>query len=469
MRRPSRHTSPNKQRGVALMVMLVVMIMGIAAALIGSLTTTALKNEQQRKTAEALAQAKDALIGYAVKVQLSHSTACIPNCTRPGDLPCPDIDNDGSAESSCGNASGSTGQTTRIGRLPWRTLGLPDLRDGSGERLWYVVSNNFKNNYRTSCTSPGQTGCLNSDTVGTISVSARDGTRINDGSGSTGAVAIIIAPGDILKRQDGLQQDRSSIGINIASNYLDIATVGGNTEDNANFIDGSSSNGFIQGQIDDGNGNTIVNDQLLVISQENIIQPVQKRVAAEVRLCLEDYASNNLGCYPWATPLNDLGTYHDEHDQYFGRLSDNLDNTRSDSYVGGPIFSYTMDNDWGTGACNTHYNNTPSGWWINWKEMVFYGVARRFRPNDTTAPDFPSTCATPGNCLNVNSLNTPAKFVVIVAGKKLGNPDQALRNINKTNAFYYLEGGNENADQSGGYTFIQSSPSATFNDTLIYR
>jgi hypothetical protein len=32
------------------------------------------------------------------------------------------------------------GQAERLGRLPWKTLGLPDLRDGDGERLWYAVS-----------------------------------------------------------------------------------------------------------------------------------------------------------------------------------------------------------------------------------------------------------------------------------------------------------------------------------------
>lgn len=446
--------------------MLVILVIGAVAIFASSLNSSTLQIARDQKTAEALVQAKEALIGYAAKVHISNSSAA--NQPRPGDLPCPDTDNDGDAESWCGDASGSA-QTRRIGRLPWKTLGLPDLRDGSGERLWYAVSNNFKNNTRTTCTSPGQTGCLNSDTAGTISIFTPDGTRLHDGSDSTGAIAVIIAPGDALQRQDGLQQDRGTANINIASNYLDIATISGNTEDNANFIDSSSSNGFIQGRIKDGNGNIILNDQLLAISQESIMRPVQKRVAAEVRLCLEYYASNNNGRYPWATPLNDLGTYHDESGQYFGRLSDNLDNSRSDSYVGWPIFSYTMDDDWDTETCNTHYNNTPSGWWINWKEMVFYGVARRFRPNDTSAPGFPSACSTPGNCLNINAPSAPARFVVIVAGKKLGSPDQALRNANKTDAFYYLEGGNEDADQSGGYTFTQSMPSPTFNDTLVYQ
>lgn len=456
----TRQQNPRYQHGAVFIVMMVIMVLGTAAFLTNSLNSTSLQIARDKVTADALAQAKEALVGYAVKVQVSNSTSCSPNCTRPGDLPCPDTNNDGIAESSCGNASGISGQTLRLGRLPWKTLDLIDLRDGSGERLWYAVSNNFKYNQRTTCTSPGQVGCLNSDTVGTISIFSPDGTILNDGGGSTGVAAVILAPGDVLQRDDGTQQDRSNAGINTPSNYLDIATIGGNTEDNADFTDGSSGNGFIEGRIKDGNGRTIVNDQLLTISQADIMQPVQKRVAAEVRVCLEDYAANNNGRYPWATPLNDLGTYHDNHEQYFGRIPDDLDTTRIDS-------SYVMNNDWRL-TCTMHRNQTPSGWWLNWKEMVFYSVARRFRPNDTSAPSFPATCATPGNCLSINDASTPAKFVVIVAGKKLSGQGRSSSS-EKSTASNYLEGGNENADQSGGYTFMQSAPSATFNDTIVYR
>ncbi|MDO8263859.1 MAG: hypothetical protein Q7T21_11640 [Gallionella sp.] len=441
-----------------MMVMLVIMVMGAASFLVSSLSRSGLQIKRDQNTSEALAQAKEALIGYATSVNLFSGSA------RPGDLPCPDRNNDGVAESSCGDASGSN-QSQRIGRLPWMTLGLPDLRDGSGERLWYAVSNNFKNSTRTTCTSPGQSGCLNSDTVGTITVRSSDGNIINDATSGSGVVAVIIAPGDVLQRQGGALQDRSSAGINTASNYLDIA----NGIDNASFTD-STTNGFIQGRIKDSNDNLIVNDQLLVISQNIIMQPLQKRVAAEVKLCLEDYASNNIGRYPWAAPITDLGlTYNDNNDEYFGRIPDNLDQTWSDSYTGWPSYTHLMSDQWGT--CNTHTNNTPRAWWINWKEMVFYGVARRFRPNDTTALSFPSICeASTTNCLKVNTSNTHARFVVIVAGKKLSTPNQANRNSNKSNAFYYLEGGNESADPSIGYNlFYQASPSSSFNDMLIYQ
>ena len=122
--RPTRpQPAQARQRGAALMLMLVIVVMGIAAALVGSLSTTALKNARQETTAVALAQAKDALIGRAVS-----------DNNMPGSLPCPDTNDDGSAELLSGNDCPSY-----IGRLPWKTLDLPDLRDGSGERLWYAL------------------------------------------------------------------------------------------------------------------------------------------------------------------------------------------------------------------------------------------------------------------------------------------------------------------------------------------
>ena len=34
---------------------------------------------------------------------------------------------------------------SRVGRLPWRSLGIDQLRDGYGEPLWYVLSRGFRN------------------------------------------------------------------------------------------------------------------------------------------------------------------------------------------------------------------------------------------------------------------------------------------------------------------------------------
>ena len=58
---------------------------------------------QERQTQNSLNQAKQALIAYAVSIYPSGNT-------RPGDLPCPDKNNDGKKESSCGNMSETPGK-----------------------------------------------------------------------------------------------------------------------------------------------------------------------------------------------------------------------------------------------------------------------------------------------------------------------------------------------------------------------
>ena len=467
--------APNrKQRGAALMVMLVIMVMGAATILVSSLSSSGLRIERDKITADALAQAKDALIGYAVKVQIDNSdcTAFGNNCRRPGDLLCPDTDNDGDAESNCGNASGTTWQDKRLGRLPWKTLGLPDLRDGNGERLWYAVSNNFKNSTRTTCTAPGQAGCLNSDTAGTITIRSPDGNILDDGSTMSGAVAIIIAPGDALTRQDNVTQTRGcTLGVDCDAidkctatpatsvpkcnpvNYLDNIT---SIEDNASFMDGSATDGFIQGSIKDSSHNIILNDQLLVITQDNIMYAIQKRVAAEVKQCLNEYALNsqNMGHYPWAATLNP-NNYSDASNQLFGRVPDTqFTRTKQDS-------NPNMNDIW-SGTCNI---NSSSGWWLNWKEMVFYGLANAYKPLDPLNPPAANACVTAGACMSVNppSATADKKFVVIVAGKKLAGQSRDS-NVEKSTLSNYLEAPNS----AGASPFAQSAPTATFNDTVAF-
>ena len=451
----SAHPQQREQKGLALIIVLVILVMGTIALLVSSLNSSSLKIGRDQVTTDALAQAKEALIGFAVKVQLSSSNA--PNQPRPGDLPCPDKHTPGTPLEGT-SSTPCNGSVNALGRLPWKSLGLPDLRDSSGERLWYAISSNFKNSPRTPT--------LNSDTPGTISVFASDGTQLNDGgssgSGSSGAIAVIIAPGEALQRQDGIQQNRSSVGANTASNYLDIATVGGNTEDNANFTDSSTINGFIQGRIKDNNENLIVNDQLIVLTQDNIMQAIQKRVAAEVKLCLNEYASiiNNNGRYPWAVPLTDLISYNDLTGQFFGRIPANLSNTNTDSGA-------NMDSKWGP-LCNTHNINTPATWWLNWQEMVFYGLANAYKPvNPPTLPAV-NACTPVAACLSVNppSAATNKKYVVIVAGKILTAPPQLRSsNTDKATLGNYMEPPNN----LGISPYAQGALSATFNDTVVFQ
>ncbi|MDP2027628.1 hypothetical protein [Sulfuriferula sp.] len=467
---------PRHQHGALLILLVIALGILAATVFVGMLSSSDIQNQRDKTTAAALAEAKAALIGFAVGVNLTTTAN-----RRPGDLPCPDLNNDGIAETSCGNAAGTTDQNLRIGRLPWKTLGLNDLRDGEGERLWYAVSNNFKNNTRTVCTSPGQLGCLNSDSKGTITIRNSNGQITYDGNGSTGAVAIVISPGAVLQRQGAANtQDRScTIGTNCdvaekcttspasltpkcnPTNYLDI----GNGEDNADFVD-SNSNGFINGLIlvanplNPNNRIVIVNDRLLTISADEIIPLLAKRVGGEVMNCLSIYSTTNQNNqrYPWAAKL-DISVppnynYNDATDIRFGRIPDSpFSNTQTSS---GNI--NTMDKVW-PGACKITSN---SGWWLNWKEMVFYGVADTYKPS-TTNPPLSPPCP---SCLRVNPPSTTADkhVVVIVAGKMLPGQSRTT-NPNKGDAANYLEGGNE----SGIDMYTSGNTTPTFNDYLLYK
>ncbi len=162
------------------MFMIVIMVIGIAAVLITSLSTSALNNKRHERTSEALAQAKQALIGRAVSD---------PN--RPGELPCPDVNDDGI--SIPGDDYSGSNCKSLIGRLPYKTLGLPDLRDGSGERLWYALSNPFHANGSAT---------LNSDLSGDISIS---GTL-----SANNIIAIVFSPGNPISGQSRISTQTAS-------------------------------------------------------------------------------------------------------------------------------------------------------------------------------------------------------------------------------------------------------------------
>src|SRR3990167_7392655 len=104
MRLPQYFPAGTKQRGAALLIMLVVMIIGAITIFVSSLNSSALKIERDKATAAALAQAKDALVGYAITYGDTHAGQV------HGYLPCPDIDGkdisgspaEGSTKLSCG-------------------------------------------------------------------------------------------------------------------------------------------------------------------------------------------------------------------------------------------------------------------------------------------------------------------------------------------------------------------------------
>jgi hypothetical protein len=193
-----RHAIPSSRRvacqqGMA-MIALITLLALISAYLISSLltrTNSEVLVDRSQRAQDALLQAKAALIAYAAD----------PSSTQPGALPCPDTNNDGVGEPSC------SGTNVVVGRLPWQSLGTGDLRDASGERLWYALSPRFRKM---------ASNVINSDTRGQLTLTDTTGT-----ASTSNIVAVVIAPGQTLGGQS-----RDTANANNAASYLENTNAG---------------------------------------------------------------------------------------------------------------------------------------------------------------------------------------------------------------------------------------------------
>ena len=270
------------QRGFALIALLALAAL-ISAFLIASalnLTSAGISNEREDRSMGALRKAKAALIAHAASEQwqLYKSLPTLPPAAyfQPGALPCPDLDNDGDADCAMGSSL-----LSMIGRVPYKTMGIDDLRDASGERIWYALSHDFRKN---QC--PG-TGCttINSDTLGQLTVT---GT-----APATQVVAIVFAPGAPLdlRAVGGPLQNRIA-GPNDPTNYLE------------NFNPGDSIHFTFTST---GLATDTSNDRLLVITQADLMAAVEPVVAARIERDIKPLLQNYFtkwGAYPFAAPFN---------------------------------------------------------------------------------------------------------------------------------------------------------------------
>lgn len=237
------HGKGFRAQGYAVIFLAGAVAIAALAWLVTSLGATAVRLERERKTSSALALAKQALIGRAAA-----------DASLPGSLPCPDlktniagtnVPDDGIADLFAG-----THCPSYVGRLPWRTLGLPDLRDGGDERLWYALSPNFRD-YASHVT-------INDSTAGSLSVTG-DAPAAN-------VAAIVFAPGPPLAGQA-----RGGANRNIVANYLDGANAAGGSAFASTGATGT------------------INDQLTVITAGDLMAVVEKRVAHEITTALNKY------------------------------------------------------------------------------------------------------------------------------------------------------------------------------------
>ncbi|MCL2589350.1 MAG: hypothetical protein FWD67_00395 [Betaproteobacteria bacterium] len=168
--------------GALLPAVLLLLLMASAALAVSGHLAYQAKQRASGRSIAALAQAKDALIGYAFSYpELQHDGQAI------GYMPCPDKTNSGSVSLGACNAR----DHGAIGRFPYRTLGLPILRDSQGQCLWYAIAGSAKHNPKPLT--------LNWDSPGQFRVVSPSGRAIS--GEKYDAIAVILAPGAALPGQ----------------------------------------------------------------------------------------------------------------------------------------------------------------------------------------------------------------------------------------------------------------------------
>jgi len=167
--------SSRRQRGAAILIMVLILMLGLITLFTFRMDRRGPELEADRKTALALAQAKEALLGRAA------------SSNTPGRITCPALNTLGAPPLLAGNnCQGNAGIPQNAGRVAWRTLRVENLIDGAAEQLWVVIAPAFVDNGDP----------INSTVVLGNTMSIIGSAPQND------IVAIIVAPGPPLTGQD---------------------------------------------------------------------------------------------------------------------------------------------------------------------------------------------------------------------------------------------------------------------------
>lgn len=395
--------TPKNQQGLALLILIIVIVLAFATYSLSGLSINQVKTDNKFQTRMALKKAKQALLAYAMNYPDTAAGILNPN-QGPGNFPCPDDDLDGDSDTpgsvlpGCNSAGDGT-----MGRFPWAELGMDEVRDGNGDFLWYAVSSNFTN---------FANGNINTSTTGEITIRNSDGTVQFDGAGINGVVAVVISPGVVLVRGDGLTQRRSTVAeIDDPQNYLDIAF----GEDNATYVN-SDADGFITAPVRNAAGDIMVNDQIVTISYEEVMRLVHARAGDEMALALSGYASA-CGAYPEASIFDPTkskadGSYLSDAGIYEGHI---------------PVDSI----NWDAGGCANGL--LPD--WIEaeeWHKETYYHYAE-------TSPG-----CTPADCLHDVSIGlNNIDALIVFSGRQIG---AQLRGEPGSDIADYFVGENNNGD-----------------------
>jgi len=445
---------------------MLVVIVGAAAVLVTKLNRNSAQIAANSKTVDALAQAREALIGFA----LSYPDR-VPGA--PVQLPCPDLDDTGgtlAGESHTANC-GAPG-VSMLGRLPWKTLGIAAPADDAGECLWYVVSGDHKS------AGAATAAMINPDTNGQLTLyQAETGLLIEGLRPEERSVALVLAAGPVRPGQNrkAITQPGQQCSDDFsAAAFLDFDS--GTGISNASVPGSPGVDDFVRAAGESAS----INDRIMTISRKDLADAVYQRhdhesrmrnLAAAAAACVANYGNSNPGGtddrrLPWPAAVS--MTDYRQDNRYddvaggllSGRLADTVDD--SSSATGNGILRVLADCD---NVAVPEWSPDMFALWQNWKDHFFYYVSSSFSPVSVV----PNLCT---DCVTVNG-GAQVAAVVIYSHRRL---DALLQRRNappletdtRDDIANYLESANSlNHPYLAGSVDLESrSPDATFNDIL---
>jgi hypothetical protein len=472
-----------RQKGVALLVFVVFIAIAAIAYFLSGVSVHEARHFQKVSTSKALHQAKQALLAYAA----TRADVSVPSPQQGeyGFLPCPETFKNGTEGNSAPSCNG-TG-INALGWLPWKSLGLPPLKDESGACLLYAVSASYKKNPSYDM--------VNEDTNGMFQIVDEAGAVITGNNAEDRVVAVIFAPGKALPGQNRNNNPGSVCGEDYANYdaYLDIGGATDNSDvDTATnaidqFIHASASS------ISSANPNPY-NDRFITISRREIWDAVLRRtdfiaspsskirrLAEALAQCIAAYGnSNNNRWLPMPAAENLSGNDYRDNYSYDDDSGANhrgrypfIVNTADGIIPGTSGGSILFDK----GICNALPIQFPPGpgadlttasmtedrvMWEHWKDHIFYAVSDTYDPK--SVPLVPDPAPRCGPCVQVNGVDYAA--VVIYSNSRLAGqvreaPIASSDIDTKNNYLNYIEVVNPDTAGTGDFT-----PTAASNDIM---
>lgn len=315
-----------QQKGIALVALMFLVTLAVTGIIISALNSNRSQLTRVQADNDQLQQAKMALLIYAISVSGAGQ--------RPGDLVRPDIlsegtpNYDGLTDSGCldataanGLPSVSSGANMRcLGRFPWKDTGLSIEssleNDPDGRVPWLAISANL--------VDPACLFSLNSDTLSlpyngyacTGESVPHPWLTVRDSLGnvlSDRVAAVIIIPGPAI----GDQERPDSPNLGGTDQYLDSITVRAGCA--APHVAGTYTNAGLNNEFIQAQDATQIadddpcyqhpyqfNDKLIYITIEELMAEVEKKVAGEARIALQNYNNTN-GVFPDAATVGYQG------------------------------------------------------------------------------------------------------------------------------------------------------------------